>query len=120
MGHISTPWGISQTEKEIADGILDVTTAGHGGMRISADRWTELIKTIPNVESWTGKGWLEEDCDWALAVMTWPDLFSPRLCWYAAKETTRRTDLAGYIDSPKYIELQQRASQYQPDTKEIA
>ena len=63
-----TPWGESQTATVLADGIIDYTTSSHGGIWLSEYR----RKAIPkNFKSFTGTNeWLEEDCDWAIAYVT--------------------------------------------------
>lgn len=63
----STPWGQSQTSVKLAPGIMDYTTASHGGIHLSELRrsdlgfrlgfWTDA-KDVP--------AWYEEDCDWAI------------------------------------------------------
>ena len=62
-----TPWGESQTKTILADGIIDYTTASHGGIWLSEDR----RKAIPeSFKSFLGTNeWLEEDCDWAIAYV---------------------------------------------------
>ena len=63
-----TPWGESQTEKILADGIVDYTTAGHGGIWLSEERRNAIPESF---KSFTGTNeWLEEDCDWAIAYVT--------------------------------------------------
>lgn len=73
---MQTPWGISQSVRQIARGIVSVTTAGHGGLALSPDRWTYLRGLFP-FTSYAGEGWLEEDCDACLALIVWPEAFSP-------------------------------------------
>ena len=34
-----TPWGWSQDVEELAEGVLRVSTAGHGGLKLSRERW---------------------------------------------------------------------------------
>ncbi len=74
-GHIHTPWGPSQTVRELAPGIVDVTTSSHGGLRLSPSRWAELRAHFPRFKSFAGPHWLEEDCDYMAAVSIWPELF---------------------------------------------
>ncbi|WP_342585718.1 DUF7007 domain-containing protein [Agrobacterium bohemicum] len=54
-----------------ADGIVFHMTSGHGGLHLSADRNTKvhplLRKDTP---------WYEEDCEWAIVAVTFPDLFT--------------------------------------------
>lgn len=71
---MNTPWGPSQTVEQIAPGIVSVSTAGHGGFNLSPERWRELSDSFIFF-SYAGRYWLEEDCDVALAVIRWPELF---------------------------------------------
>lgn len=65
-----TPWGAAQTQRQIARGIIEVSTAGHGGIHLSR---TLNAKVHP---AWRDrKGWYEEDNEWAFVVLTFPDCF---------------------------------------------
>jgi len=68
---LSTPWGISQLATIYADGIVSHATAGHGGFHLSSDRNGQVDAAIRN----TG-GWYEEDAEWAIVALTFPDLFT--------------------------------------------
>ena len=70
-----SPWGAVQTFKEIAPGIYHVTTAGHGGFGVSEDRLKEMPKPLQEFETWAGRGWYEEDCDWAIVVIAFSSFF---------------------------------------------
>ncbi len=37
-----TPWGYPQDIEELAEGVWRVSTAGHGGLKLSRERWEEL------------------------------------------------------------------------------
>ena len=69
-----TPWGYSDYEENLADGIDVYGTSGHGGYKLSKDRNNK----IP--ENWRLKGfydgWYEEDCGWAPICLTFPLYFS--------------------------------------------
>lgn len=77
----TTPWGESQSWKRVAEGIAAVTTAGHGGLFLSVERWAELKKAMPKFRSFAGEQWLEEDCDACAAVILWPAEFEPIAVW---------------------------------------
>lgn len=65
-----TPWGRADTERMIAPGIVEVTTASHGGIHLVPD----LNGKVNAV--WRDKaGWYEEDCDWAIVAVTFPEHF---------------------------------------------
>lgn len=77
---IETPWGPSQTTDEIAPGITLHTTASHGGYHLSDQRVASMPKPlrdfIPFGGMQTGPGrWFEEDCDWAVVALAFPQIF---------------------------------------------
>ncbi|NTE56591.1 hypothetical protein G6M78_16065 [Agrobacterium tumefaciens] len=67
----STPWGASQMAVIYAEGVVAHMTAGHGGFHLSAGRNARihpvLRKHMP---------WYEEDCEWAIVAISFPDLFT--------------------------------------------
>jgi hypothetical protein len=58
---MKTPWGKAQSAQEVITGMYFVTTAGHGGMKLSI----KLNKLIPDYMRNQG-GWYEEDIDWCI------------------------------------------------------
>ena len=73
---IKTPWGMAQSATRYGDGLVFFTTASHGGFELSRERLFEVIEAFPGWRSFAGGRWLEEDCDWAVAALLWPDLFT--------------------------------------------
>jgi len=67
---IRTPWGWSQIISNVAPGILFASTAGHGGFKL--DR--KLNAQVP-AEMRKRGGWYEEDCEWAIPFLTFPEIF---------------------------------------------
>jgi hypothetical protein len=67
----STPWGGSQLATVYAEGVVAHMTSGHGGFHLSAERnamvHPELRKEPP---------WYEEDAEWAIVAISFPDLFT--------------------------------------------
>ncbi|UXT85257.1 DUF7007 domain-containing protein [Agrobacterium tumefaciens] len=67
----STPWGGSQRAIVYADGVVAHLTSGHGGFHLSTERNAKvhplLRKDMP---------WYEEDCEWAIVAISFPDLFT--------------------------------------------
>lgn len=59
-----SPWGKIQHADHIADGIWNIVTARHGGLKISTERQRQMPPQlrIPG-------GWYEEDVDWARVVV---------------------------------------------------
>ena len=87
-----TPWGSSHTTKKIAEGIIEVTTGSHGGIFLSEERWTELMEKFPKFQSWAGKQWFEEDCDWAIVPVCWPEFYDAETIYFAVRSVERRDE----------------------------
>jgi len=72
---LNTPWGKSQGNREYADGIVKVHTASHGGFWISQARRDSMPDQYRNMPTFAGGNWYEEDCDWALVALSFPQYF---------------------------------------------
>ncbi len=70
-----TPWGKAQQVKEIAPGIVWCSTAGHGGYWISEKRRQEMPHPYRSAKTFAGGNWYEEDCDWCLVYLAFPEVF---------------------------------------------
>ena len=66
----STPWGMADSSEKIARGIVSYSTPSHGGFHLSPIRQAEMPEAL-KIES----GWYEEDCDWCLVVVAFPQFF---------------------------------------------
>lgn len=75
-----TPWGAADHVEKLADGIWQVGTPGHGGIKLSAAR----NKTVPDYMR-AKNGWYEEDCEWAVAATVFPGAFKPTSREHAKK-----------------------------------
>ncbi len=60
-----TPWGWSQDMEELAEGVWRVSTAGHGGLKLSRERWEELPDLVR--DSFLTPTFAEEDCEEPIA-----------------------------------------------------
>lgn len=58
----STPWGQVQSAERIADGIVSVSTAGHGGIHLDRSRMADMRKRCPALAKIGDGPWFEEDC----------------------------------------------------------
>ena len=76
----STPWGPPQTVEVIAHGIFAVTTASHGGIRLSPERNAEVPVYFQTASfNRLGEtGWYEEDCDWVIPALVFPAEFTAK------------------------------------------
>jgi hypothetical protein len=80
MTDVQTPWGPSQSSREIAPGIIRYDTASHGGYYLSPERVAEMPKPlrefVPFGGPQAGPGrWFEEDCDWSVVCLAFPQFF---------------------------------------------
>ncbi|GAB2733332.1 DUF7007 domain-containing protein [Nocardioides pakistanensis] len=64
-----TPWGAAQTAHHVAPGIVQVSTAGHGGIKVSKERNALIPPALRN-----NSGWYEEDCEAAIVGMYHPEV----------------------------------------------
>jgi len=60
-----TPWGYPQDIEELAEGVWRVSTAGHGGLKLSRERWEELPDVVR--DSFLNATFAEEDCEEPIA-----------------------------------------------------
>jgi hypothetical protein len=70
-----TPWGPSQQSEQIAPGITYYSTSSHGGYHLSRERMAKFREIFPDFKSFAGGAWFEEDCDWAIVMLAFADLF---------------------------------------------
>lgn len=73
----SSPWGLVQSQKELAPGIVQVETASHGGIYLDPERYAQMPAPMKTT-GYSANGWYEEDCDWALVALQFPDAFDVR------------------------------------------
>ena len=75
---MNTPWGLSQTTERVGEGIVCVITASHGGYVLNAEQNAKIPyawrKASFNENGL--RGFYEEDCDWSMVALTFPEYFS--------------------------------------------
>jgi len=59
-----TPWGPSQDIYHVIDGMVLVSTASHGGVKLDAARNRQMPEYLRRQG-----GWYEEDCEWCLPAV---------------------------------------------------
>ena len=59
------PWGYPQDIEELAEGVWRVSTASHGGLKLSRERWEELPDLVRG--SFLTPTYAEEDCEEPIA-----------------------------------------------------
>jgi hypothetical protein len=75
MNPVETPWGHPDTVKEIAPGIIRYDTPSHGGYYVSPERVLTMPKPLRDFKPFAGQNWYEEDCDWAIVALAFPQFF---------------------------------------------
>ena len=83
-----TPWGWSQDIEELAEGVWRVSTAGHGGLKLSRERWYSLPDVVR--DSFLNPTYAEEDCEEPIARTL--------LGLGDARERELALKIAGYFD----------------------
>ena len=75
----SSPWGIVEGEEVIAEGIIYVSTASHGGIWVSRELLPRIQKEMRDyAKYWSGSSqWFEEDCAAQCVVVSFPEFFKP-------------------------------------------
>ena len=96
---IHTPWGPSQQVRHLAPGIDRIDTAGHGGIRLSAERALYARMQLPDWTPFAGWPWLEEDSDMGVAYLLWPECFTAKQVHAALMMVSGYRD--GYFDGVK-------------------
>ena len=71
----SSPWGHIQGAKEIFPGVWNVSTPGHGGLILSAERMAAMPAALKCNVYGRGNAF-EEDCEWALVAAAFPEEFA--------------------------------------------
>ena len=94
----SSPWGPIQTVTPLGPDAVAVTTASHGGLRLSPAALLRLPDAIQRT-AYSAEGWFEEDCDWALPYLALgldahePDAARAAEVYAAAVRTVQRFHL---------------------------
>lgn len=78
---LEIPWGPAQHIHVIAPGIVSYSTASHGGIHLSPERFAEMPKPLQEFVPFGGEQhgpgrWYEEDCDWAIVAVAFPQFFT--------------------------------------------
>lgn len=85
-----TPWGEAIEVTEIADGVVRVSAASHGGIWLSERRRVTMPAPLGDVQTYAGSNWYEEDEDACLVILAFAELFPPLSVWSAVKWAMHR------------------------------
>jgi hypothetical protein len=84
----STPWGVADSTTKLADGVHHHITSSHGGYQVLShvrEKWPQPLRDF---EPFAGRGWYEEDCDWAIVALAMPHLFPDEAADHARRAIT--------------------------------
>ena len=108
---LQTPWGPAQSVTEIAEGVKSVSTSSHGGYWLSSKRHAEVRRQYPQFNTFHNNGnWYEEDCDWCMVYLTFPELGTDEQIFNAVRtaDNWKRNDVGQYIP----LAIRERAERY--------
>lgn len=77
---ISTPWGQGHIDPGHDAEVYFVSTPSHGGFKVEKPA-LDQIPLAWRKASFNGlgmRGWFEEDCDWCMVALTFPERFTER------------------------------------------
>jgi hypothetical protein len=122
-----TPWGAADTVRTIADGIKKVSTPSHGGFFVSPERMVDMPAGLAAIQPFAGKNWYEEDEDWAIVALAFPEHFSGFELLCAVDTVTRGADpqtrvheARRWLDGdPKGMEVLESAEAYRAQKADL-
>ncbi len=85
----STPWGTAQTARNFGVGIVQYSTASHGGFQVSSRLLLQMAEDMRG-DAYAPLGWFEEDCAWCMVALSFPERF-PLQSRLDALDTLRST-----------------------------
>lgn len=70
-----SPWGKPDHAEEIFAGVWSVSTPSHGGLYVTDQRRKAMDQSLLSLgfNGHTMSGWFEEDCDWCMVALAFPD-----------------------------------------------
>lgn len=93
-----SPWDTVQHVRPIDDGIEFVSTASHGGFIITGPKADIIRLKCGGWKGWNGDpAILEEDADWAVAVLVFPGSFDRKYKLQAVSDFKRGQGTYGYF-----------------------
>jgi hypothetical protein len=81
---IDTPWGRADRVEKVGRGILAVSTPSHGGYFVPQELYDAMPEAL-RVNPYGRGTWFEEDYEWSLVALAFPDLFEAGQLGYAVK-----------------------------------
>lgn len=89
---MQTPWGRSQETTRISQDITRLSTASHGGYHCTGQAQRTIETAVPDFKPWAGRGWYEEDVDWAVVAVMHDAWFDAAAIDQAVRTLSRRRE----------------------------
>ena len=98
----NSPWGEIQHRTTLAEGIVAVSTAGHGGIWLSPERRLQLPKGARQIASTYCQkpAWWEEDCEAMVPLYVFFDDIAPQ-----ARPVDDKATIAKWLSDPSFAYL---------------
>jgi hypothetical protein len=105
---LSSPWGKVDGADEVAPGIWAVSTPSHGGFILSQARLQAMPAYLRINKAARDAHAFEEDCEWALVVMAFPDEFPESDRYNAGRviSSTSQFSFPGFDSAPWKVVLE--------------
>ena len=86
---VYTPWGWTRDIEKVDEGVWRVSTPGHGGLKLSEERWNEL--PAPVRDTMLNPHFAEEDCEESIVrtLLGIGDDRDRRMAWKIAEHFER-------------------------------
>lgn len=94
----TTPWGKIQQATQILPGIWSVSTASHGGLILSCERFMAM-PILLRCNRYGGGRCFEEDCEWALVTAAFFEEFRPQL----PRDVNHTDFIARHLSGDPYV-----------------
>ena len=97
---LTTPWGQADQVEPVTlngneSGMLYVSTPSHGGIFVPNKFLERMPEALRGSNSYSGCGnWFEEDVEWSLPVLAFPEYFPPKDCQAAIRTAASYQDAA--------------------------
>jgi len=94
-----TPWGEVQVAQDIGPGIVKVSTSTHGGYILDEGALSRMPRSLRANKTFAGDGFFEEDCDWCLICLSFPQYFSDLDLFFAVKQFCSQHSVSEWRES---------------------
>ena len=99
---MNTPWGCADKVEQIGGGLVSVQTPSHGGIFVPLDSYRKMPVAL-QCNIYGGRTWFEEDIEWALVALAFPQYFDARSMHYAVGAFEHYAGKAPYASAAEWL-----------------